>query len=105
MCGIAGVLSLGEPISERDRRDARGMTAALKHRGPNSRGFYEDEACALGNARLSIIDLSDRADLPRSNEDGTVWIAYNGEVTNFRELRARFKLDERHKFKSTSDTE
>ena len=68
------------------------MTSVLHHRGPDSRGVAEDERCALGNTRLRILDLSDKAALPMSNEDGTVWLCYNGEVTNFRELRAEFRL-------------
>ena len=88
MCGIAGILSLGPSITEEDRAQTRGMTDVLRHRGPDSRGFFSDEKCAFGNTRLNIIDLSGNADLPMSNEDRTVWICYNGEVTNFRELRA-----------------
>ena len=105
MCGIAGVLSLDAPIGEKDVREAREMTDLLRHRGPDDRGMYDDELCALGNTRLKIIDLSDNARLPMCNEDRTVWITYNGEVTNFRELKERFRLEEKHAFRSTSDTE
>ncbi|MDP8223356.1 MAG: asparagine synthase (glutamine-hydrolyzing) [Candidatus Lernaella stagnicola] len=105
MCGIAGALSLGAPINEDDRQSVRAMADMLRHRGPDDTGYFQDRRVMLGNSRLKIIDLSDKANLPMSNEDGTVWLAYNGEVTNFRELRTNFALDERHRFKSNSDTE
>lgn len=105
MCGIAGVLSLDAPIGEKDVREAREMTDLLRHRGPDDRGMYDDELCALGNTRLKIIDLSDNARLPMCNEDRTVWITYNGEVTNFRELIREFDLERRHDMRTTSDTE
>lgn len=105
MCGIAGILSLGRPLDSKDRREVRAMTSVLHHRGPDSRAVAEDERCALGNTRLRILDLSDKAALPMSNEDGTVWMCYNGEITNFRELRAEFRLDEKYAFRSTSDSE
>lgn len=81
------------------------MTTILRHRGPDQEGFYYDERCALGARRLKIIDLSDNANQPMSNEDQTVWITYNGEITNFKELRKQFKLDEKHQFRSYCDTE
>ena len=105
MCGIAGILSLGPDIDDRDRREARAMTACLRHRGPDSMGFDDTPRTAVGNARLNIIDLSANASLPMSGADGRVCIAYNGEVTNFRELRKEFRLDDRHRFRSSSDTE
>ena len=105
MCGICGVFSLGAPLDERDRTEHRGMTRVLRHRGPDQEGVLERDGFALGSTRLKIIDLTDGAGMPMSNEDGTVWITYNGEVTNFLELRRRFKLDERHRFRTTSDTE
>ena len=105
MCGLAGVVGLGVDLREEDRANVRGMTRVLHHRGPDHTGFLDEPRCVLGNARLNVIDLSHNGDLPMSSADGRVWIAYNGEVTNFRELRAQFRLDERHRFRSTSDTE
>jgi len=105
MCGIAGVISLGRPIEEKDAGEARIMTELLRHRGPDDIGFFQDDRCVLGNTRLRIIDLSDNAGMPMSNEDEKVWITYNGEVTNYKELSREFKLEERHRFRSTSDTE
>ncbi|MFN7953956.1 MAG: asparagine synthase (glutamine-hydrolyzing) [bacterium] len=105
MCGIAGAISLGRPIDEADRVTAAAMTHVLRHRGPDRTGFFADASCVLGNTRLKILDLSDAANLPMSSPDGRVHVVYNGEVTNFRELRARLRLDERHAFRTTSDTE
>jgi len=105
MCGIAGIFSLNSLLNDDDLREARQMTAILRHRGPDDMGFYNDDRCVLGTTRLKIIDLSDNANMPMTNEDGTIWLTYNGEVTNYRELREQFKLDEKHRFRSTSDTE
>lgn len=105
MCGIAGVIGLTGPLSDDDRADLRHMTALLHHRGPDGRGFHFGERCALGNTRLRILDLSTSADLPMSNADGSVWLCYNGEVTNFRELERRHGLRSKYPFKTTSDAE
>src|SRR5690349_21213627 len=85
MCGIAGFVTLkpvegGESILQR-------MTDVIRHRGPNDSGHYSDAGRAfLGHRRLSIIDLSG-GHQPMSNEDGTDWIVYNGEVLNHASLR------------------
>ncbi len=105
MCGIAGVLSLASPLSETELVTVRAMTNTLRHRGPDDWAVRHGALWAVGNTRLKIIDLSDRANLPMTNEDGSVLVAYNGEITNFRELRAKHRLDERHQFRTTSDTE
>ncbi len=105
MCGIAGILSLGEPLRESDLETGRKMTSILRHRGPDSTGFLHDDRCFLGNTRLSIIDLSEKASLPMKSASGDVWLAYNGEITNFRELREEYRLDEKYTFTTTSDTE
>jgi asparagine synthase (glutamine-hydrolysing) len=76
----------------------------MKHRGPDSQGVQEFDSCLLVNARLSIIDLSDRGRMPMSSQDGQTWITYNGETYNAAELRA--ELEQRgHSFRTTSDTE
>ena len=105
MCGIAGIISLGQHLSESDLQQGERMTLILHHRGPDSRGFLSDERCFLGNTRLSVIDLSTKADLPMSSETGDIWLAYNGEITNFRELRDEFRLDDKYTFRTSSDTE
>ncbi|MBM4370023.1 MAG: asparagine synthase (glutamine-hydrolyzing) [Deltaproteobacteria bacterium] len=105
MCGICGAFSLGPPLDDRDREEVRGMTRVLRHRGPDQEGILVREGFALGSTRLKIIDLDDHAGMPMSSEDGAIWITYNGEVTNFRELRRRHRLDERHRFRTSSDTE
>jgi asparagine synthase (glutamine-hydrolysing) len=80
MCGIAG-------FNWNDSGLIRSMTNLLVHRGPDDLGFYIDKHISLGHRRLSIIDLSKKGKQPISNEDGTKWIVYNGEIYNFQELR------------------
>jgi asparagine synthase (glutamine-hydrolysing) len=82
------------------------MCAAMFHRGPDDGGAWHDPArrVGLGLRRLSIIDLSPAGHQPMCNEDGTVWISYNGEVYNFQEHR-RTLLARGHKFRGRSDTE
>lgn len=100
MCGIAGQVSKsGTP----DRDLVSRMTAALNHRGPDAQGVYVHERAALGHARLSIIDLEGGAQ-PMSNEDGSLWITFNGEIFNYIELRALLEA-RGHRFATHSDTE
>ena len=105
MCGIAGALTLGTKVRREELAHVQGMTRVLHHRGPDGLGYYHDEHCVLGNTRLNIIDLSRKADLPMSNADGTVWITYNGEVTNYQELRREYRLDQKYPRLNDSDTE
>jgi asparagine synthase (glutamine-hydrolysing) len=100
MCGICGFLSRGAPP---DVSTLRSMAGALAHRGPDGEGFRVDAPVALGHRRLSIIDLSEAASEPMTNEDGTLWLVFNGEIYNFRELRRR--LEGRHRFRSQGDGE
>jgi asparagine synthase (glutamine-hydrolysing) len=97
MCGIAG-------FNWRDDGLIQIVSDTLFHRGPDQSGSYCDEAVSLGHRRLSIIDLTEHGRQPMSNEDGTIWISYNGEVYNFKELRARLE-DKGHVFQSRTDTE
>jgi asparagine synthase (glutamine-hydrolysing) len=102
VCGIAGIATTHPDDSLRSAADR--MAASMKHRGPDSQGVQEFRACLLVNARLSIIDLSDRGRMPMSSPDGQTWITYNGETYNAGELRA--ELEGRgHSFRTTSDTE
>ncbi len=104
MCGVCGVLRLGEaPI---DQELIERMTATLTHRGPDDRGTWRDDRVALGSRRLAVIDTSPAGRQPMTSEDGNVCITYNGEVYNFRELKERHRLVERgHVFRSRTDTE
>jgi asparagine synthase (glutamine-hydrolysing) len=82
------------------------MIAIMGHRGPDDQGVYlsPDGLAGLGNCRLSIIDLSPAAHMPMGNEDGSVWITYNGEIYNFPALRKEL-LSRGHAFRSRADTE
>lgn len=108
MCGIAGYFSFrgSQDLKEKIHK----MLNSMKHRGPDNTQIElfgnnkSNGMIALGSNRLSIIDLSRNANQPMSNEDGTVWIVYNGEVYNFQELRDNLQKNG-HKFKSKSDTE
>jgi asparagine synthase (glutamine-hydrolysing) len=100
MCGICGYLSRVGPASD---ETVAAMAASLVHRGPDADGRHVDGPVALGHRRLSIIDLSEAADEPISNEDGSLWLIFNGEIYNFRELRQQ--LAGRHRFRSQGDAE
>lgn len=100
MCGIAGIIDI---TSAPERGLIERMNRIMHHRGPDGEGYYLDGPVALGHRRLSIIDLSGGKQ-PLSNEDGTVWITFNGEVYNFQELRNEL-IDKGHRFASRSDTE
>jgi asparagine synthase (glutamine-hydrolysing) len=100
MCGICGYLSREGPASA---EGVAAMARALVHRGPDAEGYHVDGPMVLGHRRLSIIDLSEAAREPMANEDGTIWLVFNGEIYNFRELRKA--LDSRHQFRSRSDAE
>jgi len=101
MCGVAGFRHLDQrPV---DGAALRRMTRALAHRGPDEEGFHEAPGIALGHRRLSIIDLG-TGQQPLTNEDGSIWVAFNGEIFNYLELRA--DLEKRgHVFRTRSDTE
>ncbi len=91
----------GEPVAE---GLLERMTTAIAHRGPDGSGHFVDGAVGLGHRRLSIIDLSDAAAQPLGNETGDVQLVYNGEVFNFRELRAELEA-KGHRFRSSTDSE
>jgi asparagine synthase (glutamine-hydrolysing) len=113
MCGIAGGAwtADGRPL---DAETLRRMTSVIRHRGPDDEGFFERDkvrgergegrtAAALGHRRLSIIDVGG-GHQPLSNEDGTVWVAFNGEIYNYRELRPELEA-KGHRFATSTDTE
>lgn len=102
MCGIAGILSYSDAHPpERDLIEA--MSSTLVHRGPDDGDIFLDDTVALGSRRLSIIDLA-AGPQPLSNEDGTVWITYNGEIYNYASLREDL-VARGHTFKTFTDTE
>lgn len=80
------------------------MIDLLAHRGPDGAGTHIDGNVAVGHRRLSIIDLSESASQPMCNEDGTLWIVFNGEIYNHVELHSEL-TSKGHCFKSRSDTE
>jgi asparagine synthase (glutamine-hydrolysing) len=102
MCGIVGVLRFdGKPV---DEDKLRAMRDAMFHRGPDDGGCYVNGAVGLGHRRLSIVDLTDAGHQPMANEDGTVWLVFNGEIYNYVELRAEL-VARGHRFSSHTDTE
>ena len=101
MCGISGILTAdgGELVEPLER-----SLQAQAHRGPDGSGVWHDRHCALGHRRLAIIDLSEAGRQPMSNEDGSVWITFNGEIYNFQGLRDELE-SLGHQFHSRTDTE
>ncbi|MGB9629127.1 MAG: asparagine synthetase B, partial [Thermodesulfobacteriota bacterium] len=102
MCGICGKLNFDrtEPVSPELISE---MMSVIHHRGPDGEGRYLAGPIAMGHKRLSIIDLAG-GHQPMSNENGTVWVIYNGEIYNFRELREHLEK-KGHTFTTRSDTE
>ena len=102
MCGILGIVdrrSLAQEIAIQ-------MRDSLQHRGPDDEGMWqsEDRTVSLGHRRLAIIDLSPRGHQPMSDSSGRLWITFNGEIYNYRELRR--ELETRgHQFRTLTDTE
>jgi len=103
VCGIAGIVRRDAEASTPSREVLARMAASLEHRGPDEFGLYRDPYAGLAHARLSIVDLAS-GQQPLSNEDGTIWIVFNGEVFNYVELREELLLLG-HKFRTKSDTE
>ncbi|MDD5541734.1 MAG: asparagine synthase (glutamine-hydrolyzing) [Acidobacteriia bacterium] len=103
MCGICGKLNF-DPQRRIDEDLLIRMRDTLYHRGPDDGGIYIDGSMGLGVRRLAIIDLSSHGHQPLSNEDETLWIAFNGEIYNFQEIRKDL-LQQGHQFRSHTDTE
>ncbi|MFA6531036.1 MAG: asparagine synthetase B, partial [Candidatus Micrarchaeia archaeon] len=97
MCGITGIFGIS------DKKLVKRMAASITHRGPDSEGYYVDENVSLGMRRLSIIDLK-TGDQPVYDEKKNLIIFFNGEIYNYRELRAELKK-KGHKFYTEGDTE
>jgi asparagine synthase (glutamine-hydrolysing) len=101
MCGIAGIVSLGDaPVH---RPEIESMCQSILHRGPDEDGFYMSHGVGMGMRRLRIIDL-DTGRQPVRNEDGTVWTVFNGEIYNYKKLRTRLQALG-HTFYTSTDTE
>lgn len=101
MCGICGIYHAnGQPV---DRNRLRRMNATLAHRGPDGEGYFADGPVGLAMRRLAIIDLQ-TGDQPILNEDRTVAVIFNGEIYNYRDLRAELQA-RGHRFRTRSDTE
>jgi asparagine synthase (glutamine-hydrolysing) len=99
MCGVAAIV--GARVR---RRDVEAMVASQRHRGPDAHGIYEDSAggALLGHNRLSIIDLSAQGNQPMADSRGRLWVVFNGEIYNYRELRAELAG---YPFQTRTDTE
>ena len=105
MCGISGLISLNNELTDNDYSTVKRMSDSISHRGPDQQKIKKFDKIILANNRLKIMDLNDRSSLPMSSDDGSIWICYNGEISNFRELKDKYKLLDKYDFKGTSDTE
>lgn len=103
MCGIVAVFHFDSQY-EVSEALLRRMTNSMAHRGPDGEGCWIGGSVGLGHRRLAIIDLSPAGHQPMSNEDGTLWITYNGEIYNFKEVREELEI-RGHSFRSHTDTE
>ena len=97
MCGICG-------FNWEDKKLIKDMMDILAHRGPDDSGFITDKKASLGHNRLTIIDLSEKGHQPMHNEDNSIFITYNGEIYNFKDIR-KILGEKGHKFYSNTDTE
>ncbi len=102
MCGIAGIFH-ANPLKPVDQPALARMAAALAHRGPDGEGFHVEPGVGLAHRRLAIIDL-ETGRQPLCNEDGSIWVTFNGEIFNYVELRADL-MGRGHVFRTHSDTE
>ena len=103
MCGIAGIVHF-DPHQPIDVQRLRRMRDVLSHRGPDGRGVFIDGPVGLAHRRLAIVDVSAAGEQPMTNEDGSVWITFNGEIYNHASLRARLQT-KGHTYRSRCDTE
>lgn len=103
MCGIAGIFHYADQERPVDRALLERMTRLIAHRGPDGEGLHVDGPVGLGHRRLAIVDLSETGRQPMTNEDGSLWITYNGEFYNH--ARFRDALARGHTFRGKSDTE
>src|SRR5579864_441665 len=106
MCGIVGAFAHSRREPGLDEAMLARMARSMAHRGPDDEGVYlsQDRRLGLGFRRLSIIDLSSTGHQPMSNEDGTLWIVFNGEIYNHLTLREQL-IARSHRYRTNSDTE
>ena len=108
MCGIVGVLAFENSRFHATRHYLERMRDTMVHRGPDGAGTWisDDGQVGLGHRRLSIIDLSQAANQPMCNEDGSLWLVFNGEIYNYAEIRAELERLGGHEWKTDhSDSE
>lgn len=105
MCGIAGYLTLGIEPNDTTKSIVGNMANVIRHRGPDAFGTFQNQHLSVANTRLSIIDISSNANLPMASSDGSILLCYNGEISNFKELKAKYKLEDLFAFRTTSDSE
>lgn len=103
MCGIAGIVRLDEHAPAIVEDEVSLMLGAIRHRGPDEFGIYADSQVAMGSSRLKIVDLV-AGQQPLCNEDGTLWIVFNGEIFNYPELKSDLRKNG-HVFTTETDTE
>ena len=103
MCGICGVLSLGGADTVKESL-VQQMVAVQQHRGPDDQGVFCAPGVGLGFCRLAILDLTPAGHQPMSNEDGTVWLVFNGEIYNYRDMVPELE-QAGHRFRSRCDSE
>jgi asparagine synthase (glutamine-hydrolysing) len=102
MCGIAGIVA-SDRLHADERARAEMMRDVMTHRGPDGAGLHIDDHAALAHRRLSIVDLAG-GHQPLANEDGSIWVTYNGEIYNHASVRAQLE-GAGHKYRTKSDTE
>src|SRR4051794_1280745 len=102
MCGIAGIVAV-DGLDQHAQSRALRMCDVMTHRGPDDAGLHCDTHAALAHRRLSIVDLSS-GQQPLSNEDGSIWVIFNGEIYNHGELRKELEAHG-HAYRTKSDTE
>jgi asparagine synthase (glutamine-hydrolysing) len=102
MCGIAGIVAT-DMLQPGDAERAVAMRDVMTHRGPDAAGLHTDNYAALAHRRLSIVDLA-TGQQPLSNEDGSIWVTFNGEIYNHRDVRPVLE-SAGHRYRSKSDTE
>ena len=103
MCGIAGIVNRSDGRTPPSLELLRSMAATIRHRGPDEFGAFRDDYAGLVSTRLSIVDLA-TGQQPLSNEEGTLWIVFNGEIFNFIELQKELTT-RGHRFRTRADTE
>ena len=103
MCGILGQWNKSQPVNP---TTFKAMRDTMRHRGPDGKGFqsFQQGKVMLGHRRLAILDLTDKGVQPMGNEDGTLWISFNGEIYNYLSLREELEALG-HRFQSKTDTE